>query len=215
MPVTRPTAGATRGPSRPWPPASLLLALFVLIERRVEHPLLPFRILLNRTRATAFTTMMIVPAAMFAMFFFLSLYVQNIMGYSPIETGLAFLPFCFGMVFAATLSSKLMSLVDPRFIAGVGTILAGFSLFMFSRLVDRRLPRQPDQRGGPRDVVPRRLGELLDRPVPVHRHDVDGHGPDLRADDPRGRARRGPARQRHRLRRAEHRPAGTKRAGRR
>jgi predicted MFS family arabinose efflux permease len=106
----------------------------VLIERRVQHPLLPFRILLNRTRATAFTAMMIVPAAMFAMFFFLSLFVQNVMGYSPIHTGLAFLPFCFGMVFAATASSKLMSLVDPRFIAGFGTILAGFSLFMFSRL---------------------------------------------------------------------------------
>jgi EmrB/QacA subfamily drug resistance transporter len=119
----------------------LLLALFVVIERRVEHPLLPFRILTNRTRATAFATMMIVPAAMFAMFFFLSLYVQNIMGYSPIETGVAFLPFCFGMVFAATLSSKLMSLVDPRFIAGFGTILAGFSLFMFSRLsVDDSIP---------------------------------------------------------------------------
>ena len=112
----------------------VLLALFVVIERRVEHPLLPFRILASRTRATAFLTMMIVPAAMFAMFFFLSLFVQNVMGYSPIQTGVAFLPFCFGMVFSATLSSKLMSLVDPRFIAGFGTILAGLALFMFSRL---------------------------------------------------------------------------------
>ena len=122
-----------------WTIASLiagvvLLVVFVVIERRVEHPLLPFRILMHRTRATAFVTMMIVPAAMFAMFFFLSLYIQNVMGYSPIEAGLAFLPFCFGMVFAATVGSKLMSLVDPRLIAGFGTILAGISLFMFSRL---------------------------------------------------------------------------------
>jgi EmrB/QacA subfamily drug resistance transporter len=112
----------------------LLLAVFVMVERRVEHPLLPFRILLHRTRATAFATMMIVPAAMFAMFYFLSLYVQNVMGYTPIQAGFAFLPFCFGMVFAATVSSKLMSLVDPRWIAGFGTILAGISLFMFSQL---------------------------------------------------------------------------------
>ena len=49
----------------------LLLAVFVLIERRVEHPLLPFRILTNRTRATSFVAMMLVPAAMFSMFFFL------------------------------------------------------------------------------------------------------------------------------------------------
>jgi EmrB/QacA subfamily drug resistance transporter len=112
----------------------VLLTVFVLLERRVEHPLLPFRILANRTRATAFAAMMIVPAAMFAMFFFLSLFVQNVMGYSPLHTGFAFLPFSFGIVFGATVSSKLMAKVDPRFIAGVGTIFAGIALFMFSRL---------------------------------------------------------------------------------
>ena len=112
----------------------LLLLTFVLIERRVEHPLMPFRILTSRTRGTAFVTMMIVPAAMFAMFFFLSLFVQNIMGYSPLKTGVAFLPFSFGIVIAATISSKLIAKVDPRFIAGTGTLLAGLALFGFSRL---------------------------------------------------------------------------------
>ncbi|MGZ4480241.1 MAG: MFS transporter [Nocardioidaceae bacterium] len=112
----------------------LLLLVFVLIERRVEHPLMPFRILTSRTRGTAFVTMMIVPAAMFAMFFFLSLFVQNIMGYSPLRTGVAFLPFSFGIVFAATLSSKLIGKVDPRWIAGTGTALAGLALLGFSRL---------------------------------------------------------------------------------
>lgn len=112
----------------------LLLILFVAIERRVEHPLLPFRILLNRTRATAFVTMMIVPAAMFAMFYFLSQFVQNDMGYTPLRTGVAFLPFSFGIVIAATIASKLMAHVDPRWIAGVGTAMAGFALLGFSRL---------------------------------------------------------------------------------
>ncbi len=123
----------------PWTIASLaagllLLVVFVLIERRVQHPLLPFRILTNRTRATAFATMMIVPAAMFAMFFFLSLFVQNVMGYSPLHTGFAFLPFSFGIVLGAALSSRLMAKVDPRWIAGVGTIMAGTALLMFSQL---------------------------------------------------------------------------------
>ncbi len=54
--------------------------------------------------------MMIVPAAMFAMFFFLSLFVQNIMGYTPLHTGFAFLPFSFGIVIAAAIASKL---IDP------------------------------------------------------------------------------------------------------
>jgi EmrB/QacA subfamily drug resistance transporter len=111
-----------------------LLAMFVAIERRVEHPLLPLRILTNRTRATAFITMMIVPAAMFSMFYFLSQFVQNVMGYSPLHTGFAFLPFSVGIVAGATIASKVSSKFDPRFVAGIGTALAGVALLMFSRL---------------------------------------------------------------------------------
>jgi EmrB/QacA subfamily drug resistance transporter len=112
----------------------ILLALFVAIERRVQHPLLPLRILTNKTRATAFIAMMIVPAAMFSMFYFLSQFVQNVMGYSPLHTGFAFLPFSVGIVTGATLASSLSSKIDPRFVAGIGTALAGVSLLMFSRL---------------------------------------------------------------------------------
>jgi predicted MFS family arabinose efflux permease len=112
----------------------LLLVSFYLIERRVSHPLLPFRILASRTRATSFIVMMLVPAAMFAMFYFLSLFVQNVMGFSPLRTGVAFLPFSAGIVVAATISSKLVEKVDPRWIAGVGTAMAGAALFGFSRL---------------------------------------------------------------------------------
>ncbi|HEX7738100.1 MAG TPA: MFS transporter, partial [Marmoricola sp.] len=111
-----------------------LLVAFIVTERRVEHPLLPLRILANRTRATAFIAMMIVPAAMFAMFYFLSQFVQDVMGYSSLHTGVAFLPFSVGMVIAATVSSKLVGKVDPRFISGVGTLLAGLALFMFHQL---------------------------------------------------------------------------------
>jgi predicted MFS family arabinose efflux permease len=113
---------------------ALLLVGFVLIERAVTHPLLPFRILANRTRATSFITMMLVPAAMFAMFYFLSQFVQNVMGFSPLKTGFAFLPFSAGIIVAATISSKLMEKVDPRWLAGFGTALAGAALFGFSRL---------------------------------------------------------------------------------
>ena len=112
----------------------LLLAAFVLIERAVKHPLLPFRILANRTRATSFVVMMLVPAAMFAMFYFLSQFVQNVMGFSPLKTGVAFLPFSAGIIVAATVSSKLIEKVDPRWLAGFGTALAGTALFGFSRL---------------------------------------------------------------------------------
>jgi EmrB/QacA subfamily drug resistance transporter len=113
---------------------SALLALFLVIESRVEHPLMPFRVFNNRTRAVSFVAMMIVPAAMFAMFFYLSQYMQNVMDYSPLKTGVSFLPFPFGIVISATIGSRLISKVDPRFLAGAGTLMAGAALFGFSRI---------------------------------------------------------------------------------
>jgi len=113
---------------------ALLLVAFMLIESRVEHPLLPFRVFLNRTRASSFVAMFLAPAAMFAMFYFLSLYIQNVMGYSPLKAGLAFLPFSFGIVVAAGLASHLVNRIDARYLAGVGTLMAAGALLGFSRL---------------------------------------------------------------------------------
>lgn len=112
----------------------VMLGVFIAVESRTADPLLPFRIFAHRTRAASFVAMMIMPAAMFAMFFFLSLYIQNVMGYTPLRTGVAFLPFSVGIVVAATLSSRLISRVDPRFLAGTGTLLSASALFGFSRL---------------------------------------------------------------------------------
>jgi EmrB/QacA subfamily drug resistance transporter len=130
---------AAHGWDDPWTIASLgagllLLVAFFVIESREEHPLLPPRIFRNRTRAVSFVVMMLVPAAMFAMFFFLSLFIQQVMGYSPLHAGFAFLPFSVGIVLGATVSSKLVAKIDPRFIAGVGTLMATAALFGFSRL---------------------------------------------------------------------------------
>jgi EmrB/QacA subfamily drug resistance transporter len=111
-----------------------LIVAFITIESRVEHPLLPLRIFRNRTRATSFVAMMIAPAAMMAMFFYLSQFIQQIMGYSALHAGFAFLPFSFGIVVGAALSSNLVSRIDPRFLAGTGTLFAATSLFMFSRI---------------------------------------------------------------------------------
>jgi EmrB/QacA subfamily drug resistance transporter len=113
---------------------AVVLAVFLYIESRVEHPLLPSRVFLNRTRAASFGAMFLAPAAMFAMFYFLSQYIQNIMGYSSLEAGVAFLPFCFGLVAAAGMASSLINRFDPRYLAGIGTLLAAAGLFLFSRL---------------------------------------------------------------------------------
>ena len=122
-----------------WTIASLaagaaFLGVFAWVESRASHPLLPLRIFQNRTRATSFAAMMFAPAAMFAMFFFLSLFIQQIVGYSPLRTGFAFLPFSAGIVLGAGLSSNAVSRVDARFIAGTVTLLAVVGLFGFSRI---------------------------------------------------------------------------------
>ncbi|MGZ4598578.1 MAG: MFS transporter [Oryzihumus sp.] len=111
-----------------------LLAAFVVIERRAEHPLLPFRILADRTRGVSFTVMLVVGAAMFSMFYFLGLFIQQVLGYSPVKTGFAFLPFSFGVVIAAQIASRLINRVDPRWIAGAGTLLAAGGMWGFSHL---------------------------------------------------------------------------------
>ncbi len=118
----------------------VLLAIFLLVESRVEHPLMPFRIFRSKNRAAAFAVMMIVPAAMFAMFFFLSLFIQLVVGYSPLHTGIAFLPFSIAMIISATTASKLIAFVDPRYLSGVGTLLSAAALCGFSRIT---VPEDP------------------------------------------------------------------------
>jgi EmrB/QacA subfamily drug resistance transporter len=143
-----------------WTVASLvagvsLLVGFMYMERRIEHPLLPLRVFANRTRGASFVAMFFAPAAMFAMFFYLSQYIQTVMGYSPIRAGVAFLPFCFGLVAAAGISSSLISRVNPRYLAGAGTLMAAVALFGFSRLpFDTSFPTSNVQGSYLTDLLP-------------------------------------------------------------
>ncbi|MCG5449408.1 MFS transporter [Micromonospora hortensis] len=111
-----------------------MLVIFVLIERRAAHPLLPLRIFRNRVRAGGYLALTLAMASMFAMFYFLTLFVQQILGYSPLRTGIAFLPFALGIVVTATVAGRAMTRIQPRIIAGIGSLLAAFSMAMFSRL---------------------------------------------------------------------------------
>jgi EmrB/QacA subfamily drug resistance transporter len=113
---------------------AVLLVAFVLIERVTKDPLMPFRILADRTRGVSFAVMMIFPAAMFAMFYFLSRLVQEGMGWSALKTGFAFMPFTVGIVVSAGIASSLASRVDPRYIAGTGSLLAVVGLWGFSQI---------------------------------------------------------------------------------
>ena len=98
----------------------ILLTIFVLIELRTKHPLLPMRVVLDRNRGGSYLTLFIVGIALFAMFLFLTFYMQGTLGYSPLVAGFAFLPFSAGIIVAAASASKLMPKFGPRKLAGVG-----------------------------------------------------------------------------------------------
>jgi EmrB/QacA subfamily drug resistance transporter len=123
----------------PWTIAAIaagvvLLVLFALIERRVRQPLLPGRILADRDRLASYTVMMLVPAAMFTMFFFLTLILQNVMGETPMRTGLMFLPFSLSMIIGATVVSRLVQRVNPGYLSAIGATVGGAAVFGLSRL---------------------------------------------------------------------------------
>ncbi len=111
-----------------------MLGVFVLVEQRAAHPLLPMRILADRNRAVSLFTMLVVGAGLMAMFFFLGLFIQQVLGYSPVKSGFAFLPFSAGMVVSAGLASSLVGRVDPRWLAGLGGLLAGTGMWGFTHL---------------------------------------------------------------------------------
>jgi EmrB/QacA subfamily drug resistance transporter len=112
----------------------VLLAAFLTIESRAKHPLMPLHIIKHRSRGVSYVVMLIIGASMFAMFFFISLFVQQVLGYSSIKAGVAFLPFTLGIVISAQTASALVARVDPRWISGFGALLAASGMLWFSRL---------------------------------------------------------------------------------
>ncbi|CAM4479508.1 MFS transporter [Nocardia ninae] len=104
---------------------AVLLAVFAWLETRVKHPLLPLRIVLDRTRGGSFLTVFIMGIGMFAIFLFLTYYMQLSMGYSPIKTGLAFLPMVAAMIVSSTtVPSLVLPKVGPKVVMAGGFLIA-------------------------------------------------------------------------------------------
>ncbi|MDT5351934.1 MAG: hypothetical protein QOJ56_466 [Mycobacterium sp.] len=112
----------------------VLLALFVLIETRVAHPLLPLRILADRARATAFIALTIVGAAYFGALLMLTYYLQQTLHYSPIKAGLAFMPMMVAYLLAANIGTRLLPRIGARTLLPVGMLLAGGSFAWLTTL---------------------------------------------------------------------------------
>jgi EmrB/QacA subfamily drug resistance transporter len=114
--------------------ALVMFALFVVVERRTEHPLLPLRVILDRNRGGSYLTSLIVGLALFGMFLFLTYYFQGTLGYSPLKAGLLFLPFSGGIIVGAGVTSQILPKVGPRILMTVGTLMASAGMFLLTRI---------------------------------------------------------------------------------
>jgi EmrB/QacA subfamily drug resistance transporter len=114
--------------------AAVALALFVWLERVQRAPMLDLGLFRNSTFAGANTVILLVALAMFGVFFFLSLYMQNILGFSAVETGAAFLPMTILIILIAPVAGKTSDRIGSRSLMTVGMVLIAVQLLYFSRL---------------------------------------------------------------------------------
>ncbi|MGD9735670.1 MAG: MFS transporter [Solirubrobacterales bacterium] len=114
--------------------SAILLAAFVAIERRSRAPLVPFSIFRLRTITGANVVGLLVGASLFSMFFFISLYMQQVLGYSPIKAGLSYLPLAISIILSAGIASTLVTKVGFKPILALGMALIAIGLVWFAQV---------------------------------------------------------------------------------
>ena len=114
--------------------AGVLLAAFVINERFTRNPLMPFSIFRVRGLAAADITQLVALAGFFSLFYFLTFYMQNVLGYSPIETGLSYLPLCFAIGMSAGAGAQLVTRFGARPVIAAGLVIAAGGLYWLSRI---------------------------------------------------------------------------------
>ncbi|MEX2106887.1 MAG: MFS transporter [Solirubrobacterales bacterium] len=114
--------------------AAIALPVFVAVENRVSAPMVQFDLLSDRNFLGAVVVALIISFAMLGVFFFLALYMQDILGYSPLEAGVRFLPSTLMIVAVAPVAGRLSDRFGPRWLIGAGLVLIAASLFTFSRI---------------------------------------------------------------------------------
>ncbi|WP_405108518.1 DHA2 family efflux MFS transporter permease subunit [Micromonospora sp. NBC_01405] len=112
----------------------ILLAVFVVIELRSSHPLLPMRILLDRNRGGAYIVSTLVGAGLFGAFLFLAFYFQVVLQYTPLEAGLASLPVTAGVLVAAAAASVLLPRIGAKPLMLAGAVLAAAAMLLLTQI---------------------------------------------------------------------------------
>ncbi|HSC49828.1 MAG TPA: MFS transporter [Gaiellaceae bacterium] len=114
--------------------ATAILAAFVVNELRVRNPLIPLSILRVRGVAVADATQLVAAGGFVPMFFFLTLYMQTVLGYSPIQTGLAYLPLTGGFIISSGIASQLFARIGTKPVIVAGAVIAAAGLYWLSRI---------------------------------------------------------------------------------
>jgi predicted MFS family arabinose efflux permease len=113
----------------------VLLVAFVITERRAQAPITPLRLFKDRNRATAYLARLMMVAGMMGMFFFLTQFLQNILGYTPIQTGLAFLPITVVLFVSSQVTARyLIERFDAKLLMVVGIAMSGGGLVWLTQL---------------------------------------------------------------------------------
>jgi EmrB/QacA subfamily drug resistance transporter len=114
---------------------AVLLAVFVIVEQRVAHPLLPLRIILDRNRAGAYLAMFFAAIGMFGVFLFLTYYLEENLQWSAVKTGVAFLPLTLVLVVVAAIGNTvLLSRISPRILVPFGLLLAAVGMALLTNI---------------------------------------------------------------------------------
>jgi predicted MFS family arabinose efflux permease len=116
--------------------AVVLLAAFVVIESRSADPLLPFRVLRSRDRSGAYLISLCTGTAILGMFFFLTLFIQDVWGYSALKTGLAYLPFVPATLATTVVAQQAMTRVGARPLLIAGSVVSAGGMFWLSRITE-------------------------------------------------------------------------------
>ena len=115
--------------------SAVLLAMFVAIQRRVAHPLLPLRVVADRNRGASFLAIATASAGLFGLFLFLTFYLQNTKGLTALETGLAFLPLSFSIApTIGIVSIRVLPRTGPRHLVPAGLLTAALGMALLTRI---------------------------------------------------------------------------------
>lgn len=144
--------GFTQGPDRGWDSpytivsliaAAALLIAFLFVERTAENPVLPFSLFTDRNRVATFAAIFMAGGVLFTLTITIGLYMQDLMKYSPLRTGIAAIPFVVGMGIGLGLSSQLVTRLAPRVLILCGGVVV-FGAMLYGSTIDRTIAYFPD-----------------------------------------------------------------------